>query len=68
MPDRAFDDTGSWSPEQLESLWEIVHDIYTEAKECSMYHQDSNAWCSGVVDKILRISLKHNPLLQLKDM
>lgn len=68
IPDSAFDDSDRRSPEQLDALWQDVVEIYEEAAECEEYHQDENAWGSGVIQSILKIGAKHHPLLHVKNV
>ncbi|ODM15488.1 hypothetical protein SI65_09091 [Aspergillus cristatus] len=58
MPDFAYDDGGSLSPGQLETIWENIQEIYIKATECSRLFQDENAW-SLVVYDILNFALRH---------
>ena len=49
-------------------MWEEVEEIFNEAAECEEYGQDENAWCTGVIQAILKRGVKSSPLLQLKSV
>ena len=68
IPECAFDDSDQRSSGQLEALWQAVVEIYHEAAECEEYNQDENAWGSGVIQRILELGTKHQPILHVKNM
>ncbi|KAI9035299.1 uncharacterized protein KD926_003772 [Aspergillus affinis] len=68
IPDVAFDYADSRTPEQLEALWRDVVEIYQEAAECEEHGQDENAWGAGVIQPILKMGIRHHPILQVKNV
>jgi hypothetical protein len=50
-----FDDTANTLTEEIEELWEGVHNIYLEAERCHNHHKDEHAWIE-VARNMLKVS------------
>lgn len=48
-------------------MWEDVNDVFQAAAECDEYGQDENAWCSEVVQMILKRGTKLRSGMQVKN-
>ncbi|KAL4741738.1 hypothetical protein BDV11DRAFT_167873 [Aspergillus similis] len=68
IPDAAFYDAANSTSEELDAPWQDVTEIYNEAAEAEEHGQDENAWCSGVVQAVLRRGVKRHTTLQVKNV
>ena len=68
IPDFAYNTSNDLQPEQLDILWVNVDDVFQAAKECDEHGQDENAWCSEVVQIILRRGASLRSDLQVKNV
>lgn len=64
IPASAFYNSGA-PDSTLDSLWDEVEEIRSQARDCDMYGKDENAWCLDVVQPILRAGLRETTKLQL---
>lgn len=49
-----YDTETPYDTQTLENIWEEVKIIYLNAKECSHWSKDENAWSDDVVRPVLR--------------
>ncbi|KAH8430584.1 uncharacterized protein LDX57_008248 [Aspergillus melleus] len=68
IPDFAYDNSRNLQPSQLDALWADVDDVFQAAAECDEHSQDENAWCSEVVQLILRRGARLCSNLQVKNV
>ena len=68
IPDSAYDNSKELQPAQLDALWQDVDDVFQAAAECDEHGQDENAWCSEVVQVILRRGARLRSGMQVKNM
>lgn len=63
IPDSAYDNSDIRSAQELHGLWISVEEILRVSQDCGKYQEDENAWCSKVVNPLLRLALKENSML-----
>lgn len=68
IPDFAYNNSKKWEPGQLDALWQDVDNVFQPAAECDGYVQDENAWCSEVVQVILKRGAKLRSGMQVKSV
>ncbi|KAI9771741.1 MAG: hypothetical protein M1839_002756 [Geoglossum umbratile] len=67
IPNFAFGSDASKTEGDLKQLWDAVFRIRKAARSCKDYGKDENAWCLGVVQKVLEevIGASESSLLEL---
>ncbi|KAI9764599.1 MAG: hypothetical protein M1840_008328 [Geoglossum simile] len=70
IPSFSFDSDTSKSEKDLKQLWDAVSRIRKAARSCNSYGKDENAWCLGVVQKVLEevIGASQSSFLELNSV